>query len=78
MGVEPKIGGKKPKSSILIGFGTIINHPFWGPTTIFGNTHIQVTDERQATLKPGRPATEVALQVQLGSDGRKGDGIVMK
>ena len=28
-----------PKSSILIGFGTIINHPFWG-TTIFGNTHI--------------------------------------
>ena len=30
--------GKKPKSSILIGF-SIINHPFWG-TNIFGNTHI--------------------------------------
>ena len=28
-----------PKSSILIGF-SIINHPFWGPTPIFGNTHI--------------------------------------
>ena len=40
MGVEPKIGVENPpKSSILIGFGTIINHPFWG-TTIFGNTHI--------------------------------------
>ncbi len=33
MGVEPKIGGKPPKSSILIGF-FIINHPFWG-TPIF-------------------------------------------
>ncbi len=30
-----------PKSSILIGF-SIINHPFWGPTPIFGNTHIFV------------------------------------
>ncbi len=37
MGVEPKIGGKPPKSWILIGF-SIIYHPFWG-TTIFGNTH---------------------------------------
>ncbi len=27
-----------PKSSILIGF-SLINHPFWGPTPIFGNTH---------------------------------------
>lgn len=32
----------------------------------------------QATLKPGRPATEVALQVQLGSSHWKGDGIVMR
>ena len=31
----PKIGGKPPKSSILIGI-SIINHPFWG-TTIFGS-----------------------------------------
>ena len=28
-----------PKSSILIGFSNIINHPFWG-TPIFGNTHL--------------------------------------
>ena len=34
-----KNSGKTPKSSILIGFSIIINHPFWG-TTIFGNTHI--------------------------------------
>ena len=38
LGVEPKIGRKPPKSSILIGF-SLINHPFWG-TTIFGNTHL--------------------------------------
>ncbi len=35
MGVEPKIGGKTPKSSILMRF-SITNHPFWG-TTMFGN-----------------------------------------
>ena len=29
-----------PQSSILIGF-SILNHPFWGPTPIFGNTQIQ-------------------------------------
>ena len=29
-----------PKSSILIGF-SIINHPFWGPTPVFGNTQIE-------------------------------------
>ena len=33
MGVSKNRG--TPKSSILIGFGTIINHPFWGPTPIF-------------------------------------------
>ena len=36
--VFPKIMGKPPKSSILVGV-SIINHPFWG-TPIFGNTHI--------------------------------------
>ena len=36
--VFPKIGGKPPKSSSLIGF-SIINHPFWG-TPMFGNTHV--------------------------------------
>ena len=47
MGVEPKIGVgfSPPKSSILIGFGTIINHTFevfiaeenhfWGSWPIF-------------------------------------------
>ena len=41
LGVEPKIGGKPPKSSILIGF-SIINHPFWGFPPIFGSTPISV------------------------------------
>ena len=39
MGVSQNNG--TPKSPILIGF-SIINHPFWGPTPIFGNTHMQV------------------------------------
>ena len=37
--VFPKIG-VPPKSSILIGFSIIINHPFWGPTPICGNTQL--------------------------------------
>ena len=37
MGVSKNNG--TPKSSILIRF-SIINHPFWGPTPIFGNTRI--------------------------------------
>ncbi len=37
MGVSKNNG--TPKSSILIGF-SIINHPFWGFSAIFGNTHI--------------------------------------
>ena len=41
MGVEPKIGVVYPPNHpILRGFGTILNHPFWG-TLIFGNTHIK-------------------------------------
>ncbi len=45
MDVEPKIGVVfPPKSShLFIGFGTIINHPFWG-TPIFGNTLINILD----------------------------------
>ena len=31
-----------PQSSILIGF-SIINHPFWGGTPIFGNPHIGIS-----------------------------------
>jgi len=37
MGVSEN--GGTPKSSILIGY-SIINHPFWGNTPIFGNTHM--------------------------------------
>ena len=37
MGVSKNNG--TPKSSIFIGF-SIINHPFWGPTPIFGNIHM--------------------------------------
>ena len=29
------------KSSIIIGL-SLINHPFWGPTPIFGNSHIVI------------------------------------
>ena len=37
MGVSKNNG--TPKSSILIGFSSIINHPFWGTPT-FGNIHM--------------------------------------
>ncbi len=37
MGVSKNRG--TPKSSILIGF-SIVNHPFWGPIPIFGNTQM--------------------------------------
>ena len=36
--VFPNIG--VPKSSILIGF-SLINHPFWGFHSIFGNTQLE-------------------------------------
>ena len=39
MGVSEN--GGTPKSSILIGF-SIINHPIWGNTPIFGNPHIDL------------------------------------
>ena len=43
MGVEPKIGvGKFLKSSILIGFSIIFNHPFWG--TLFFFKHHMYTN----------------------------------
>ena len=38
MGVSEN-SGFTPKSSVLIGF-SIINHPFWGTPTFFGNTHM--------------------------------------
>ena len=31
--------------NLFIGFGTIINHPFWGPTPIFGNSHMMMTPQ---------------------------------
>ena len=36
----PKIVGFPPKSSILTKVFHYFHHPFWGPTPIFGNTHI--------------------------------------
>ncbi len=52
MWVFPKIGGKPPKSSILIGF-SIINHPFWG-TPIFGNTHVFVPHSSKMGISSSR------------------------
>ena len=40
MGVNPKIGGNPPKSSILIGFSIIFTIHFGGFPPIFGNTQI--------------------------------------
>ncbi len=46
MGFEPKIGGKHPKSSILIGF-SIVNHPFLGFSPYFWvDTHMFSVGQR--------------------------------
>ena len=54
MGVSKNNG--TPKSSILIAF-SIINHPFWGPTSIFGSIYIYIYHESitkgQKALKRG-------------------------
>ena len=47
LGVSKNGGGFPPKSSILIEF-SIINHPFWGKTPIFGNTHIFEATKKKA------------------------------
>ena len=44
MGAEPKIMGKPPKSSILIGFSIIFTIHFGGFPPIFGNIHIPIKD----------------------------------
>ena len=36
----PTNGGFSPKSSILTNVFHYFHHPFWGPTPIFGNTHM--------------------------------------
>ena len=41
MGVFKNSGVSPQIIHLFIGFGTIINHPFWG-TTIFGNIHIYI------------------------------------
>ena len=51
MGVEPKIMGKPPKSSILIGFSIIKKNTFWG-TPIFGNTHMALFLYRHPVIPP--------------------------
>ena len=54
LGVEPKIGVvyKPPKSSILIGFGTIINHPFWGFSPYFWKHPLHVGKVLLRFLEP--------------------------
>ena len=51
--VFPKIGGKPPKSCILIGFGTIIFTIHFGgfTTPIFGNTHILCISQQKENLE---------------------------
>ncbi len=41
LGASKNRGGKPPNHpNLFIGFGTIVNHPFWGKTPIFGSTPI--------------------------------------
>ena len=55
-----------PKSSILIGF-SIINHPFWAPTPIFGNTDIvpyRLVHEKDGSFfvtNPSSPPTSLGV-----------------
>ena len=53
LGVSKNMG-KPSKSSILIGFGTIISHPFWD-TPIFGNIHLVSTKQYET---PGDSAAK--------------------
>ena len=52
MGVNPKIGGKPPKSSILLQF-SIINHPFWGEFSpyFWFNTHIHTISTKKIPVR---------------------------
>ena len=50
-----------PKSSILIGF-SIINHPFWG-TSIFGNTHICVHNQKDTSIDGSLPIARSTSEV---------------
>ncbi len=50
MGVSKNSGGP-PKSWILGGF-SVINHPFWGPTPIFGNTHMVSVSQHSDNMPP--------------------------
>ena len=50
-----------PKSSILIGF-FITNHPFWGPTPIFGNIQVFLSVEL--------PVKKITAAAVSGRDGR--------
>ena len=55
MGV-PKNNGT-PKSSIFIGF-SIVNHPFWGPTPIFGNTQLNIYKHETTTTHHHHPTNQ--------------------
>ena len=54
MGVSKNMG-TPPKSSILIGFGSIINHPFWGFSPYFWK-HPHVPVHQTIQTKPSRYA----------------------
>ena len=64
--VFPKIG-VPPKSSILIGFSIIINHPFGG-TLIFGNTHLLRKGHQTNALRQ-----MVAVRRETQDGGRLGE-----
>ena len=55
-----------PKSSILIGF-SIIDHPFWGPTPIFGNTHVfkQPAGNLQPSTMRNQPLGIIGSNLQV-------------
>ena len=57
MGVNPKIGGFTPKSSIFHRVFHYFHHPFWA-TSIFGNTHIVYS------YKKWEKSSGVILQVE--------------
>ena len=42
VGIDVSENSGIPISSILIGFFSMINHPFWGTPIFFGNTHMMM------------------------------------
>ena len=54
-----------PKSSILIGFSLIINHPFWGVfPTIFGNIHMGIVWGPRGPMSLGVPENHTESELR--------------